>query len=73
MLGSKGTTTAKGGAGVRVDLAHVPVEVGAVEGTVEGDHLSVEPVQGPEAEVSMLGELPRRKRERTKSKAALGS
>src|SRR5687767_7932766 len=42
---------------LRVDLAHPAVHVGAVEAAVERDHLPVERVEGPEAEVSVLGEL----------------
>ncbi len=39
------------------DLPHEPIDIGAVETPVEGDHLAVEPVQRPQPKVAMLGQL----------------
>jgi hypothetical protein len=40
-----------------VHLADGPVDVGPVEASVERDHLPVEPVQRPQPEVAVLGQL----------------
>src|SRR4029079_14568810 len=40
-----------------IDLADPSVDVGAPEPPVDGDHLTVERVQGPEPEVAVPGEL----------------
>ena len=40
-----------------LDLAHLPVDVGPVEATVDRDHLAVEPVQRSQPEVAVLGQL----------------
>ena len=56
-VGSNRVTTANGvraSGGDRVDRA---VDVGAEELAVEGDHLAVEPVQRPQPEVAVLGQL----------------
>ena len=56
-VGSNLVTTANGvfaSGGDRVDR---PVDVGAEELAVEGDHLAVEPVQRPQPEVAVLGQL----------------
>ena len=42
---------------VRTDRVDRPVDAGAVEAAVEGDHLAVEPVQRAEAQVAVLGQL----------------
>jgi hypothetical protein len=43
--------------GAWLNLVDRAVDVGPVEAPVEGDHLSVERVQGAEAEIAVLGEL----------------
>ncbi len=35
----------------------VPVDIRAVEATVEGDHLAVQPVKRPQSQVTVLGQL----------------
>ena len=44
-------------AALGLDRVQVPVHVGAQELSVERDHLAVAGIEGPEPEVSMLGEL----------------
>src|SRR5262249_60006211 len=44
-------------AALALDLVKRPVELGAIEAPVDGDHLPVERVQRSEPEVSVLGEL----------------
>lgn len=53
----EGDDRERGQGGVR-HLLDRPVDVGAVEASVEGDHLAVERVEGSQAEVAVLAELP---------------
>ena len=50
-------TTANGVRSSGADRVDRAVDVGAEELAVEGDHLAVEPVQRPQPEVAVLGQL----------------